>query len=96
MSDVSLLSREYRGVRKVSGPLLFVESASDLPYACTVSITGPSGPPRNGQVIEVSDDMTVVQVCRRLRRTILDSMAAPAAARNCVAPITASNSRRVI
>jgi V/A-type H+-transporting ATPase subunit B len=59
---VSLLSREYRGVRRVSGPLLFVESASDLPYASTVSITSPSGPPRNGQVIEVSDDMTVVQV----------------------------------
>ena len=62
MSDLSLLSREYRGVRRVSGPLLFVESASDLPYACTVSITNPSGPPRNGQVIEVSDDVTVVQV----------------------------------
>ena len=62
MSEVSLLSREYRGVRKVSGPLLFVESASDLPYAGTVTITGPTGEPRNGQVIEVSDEMTVVQV----------------------------------
>ena len=62
MSELSLLSREYRGVRKVSGPLLFVESASDLPYASTVTITGPTGAPRNGQVIEVSDEMTVVQV----------------------------------
>ena len=62
MSDLSLLSREYRGVRKVSGPLLFVESASDLPYAGTVTITGPAGAPRNGQVIEVSDEVTVVQV----------------------------------
>ena len=62
MSDLSLVSREYRGVRRVSGPLLFVESASDLPYAATVSISSPSGPPRNGQVIEVSDDVTVVQV----------------------------------
>lgn len=59
---MSLLSREYRGIRKVSGPLLFVESASDLPYAGTVRITGPAGAPRNGQVIEVSDEVTVVQV----------------------------------
>jgi V/A-type H+-transporting ATPase subunit B len=62
MSDLSLLSREYRGVRKVSGPLLFVESASDLPYAATVSISTPSGAPRHGQVIEVSDQVTVIQV----------------------------------
>lgn len=62
MSDLSLLSREYSGVRKVSGPLLFVESASDLPYAGTVSITSPSGAPRHGQVIEVSDAVTVIQV----------------------------------
>ena len=61
MSDLSLLSREYRGVRRVSGPLLFVESASDLPYAGMVSITSPSGG-RHGQVIEVSDEVTVVQV----------------------------------
>jgi V/A-type H+/Na+-transporting ATPase subunit B len=59
---LSLLSREYRGVRKVSGPLLFVESASDLPYSSTVTITSASGAHRNGQVIEVSDEMTVVQV----------------------------------
>ena len=62
MSDLSLLTHEYRGVRRVSGPLLFVESASDLPYNGTVSITSRGGAPRHGQVIEVSDDMTVVQV----------------------------------
>ncbi|HET6452081.1 MAG TPA: V-type ATP synthase subunit B [Spirochaetia bacterium] len=59
---MSLLTHEYRGVRRVSGPLLFVESASDLPYNGTVSITSRGGAPRHGQVIEVSDDMTVVQV----------------------------------
>ncbi len=62
MSDQSLLSREYRGVRRVSGPLLFVESASDLPYNGTVTIQIPGAAPRNGQVIEVSEEMTVVQV----------------------------------
>ncbi|MGA2976646.1 MAG: V-type ATP synthase subunit B [Spirochaetia bacterium] len=57
-----LVSREYTGVRKVSGPLLFVESASDLPYAGMVSITAPGGVRKSGQVIEVSDEVTVVQV----------------------------------
>jgi V/A-type H+-transporting ATPase subunit B len=46
----------------VSGPLLFVRSASDLPYSGTVSITTPDGGIRSGQVIEVSEDVTVVQV----------------------------------
>jgi V/A-type H+/Na+-transporting ATPase subunit B len=46
----------------VSGPLLFVHGASDLPYSGTVSITAPGGDTRSGQVIEVSEDVTVVQV----------------------------------
>jgi V/A-type H+/Na+-transporting ATPase subunit B len=57
-----LVTREFRGVRKVSGPLLFVESASDLPYASTVSIHSPDGTRRSGQVIEVSEAVTVIQV----------------------------------
>ena len=62
MIDSSLLSREYRGVQRVSGPLLFVHSASDLPYNGTVSISSPGRATRNGQVIEVSEEVTVVQV----------------------------------
>jgi V/A-type H+/Na+-transporting ATPase subunit B len=62
VTNPGLLSREYRGVRRVSGPLLFVHSASDLPYGGTVSITSPGGGTRSGQVIEVSEDVTVVQV----------------------------------
>ena len=49
-------------MRKVSGPLLFVESASDLPYSGTVSIHSPDGTRRSGQVIEVSESVTVIQV----------------------------------
>ncbi len=62
MNEAPLLSKEYSGVRKVSGPLLFVEGASDLPYGSTVSILSPSGGRRSGQVIEVSEQVTVVQV----------------------------------
>ncbi len=62
MTNPGLLSREYSGVRRISGPLLFVHGASDLPYGGTVSITAPGGGTRSGQVIEVSEDVTVVQV----------------------------------
>jgi V/A-type H+-transporting ATPase subunit B len=57
-----LLRREYRGVRRVSGPLLFVERASDLPFNSVVRIRTPGGDLLNGQVIEVSREHAVVQV----------------------------------
>jgi V/A-type H+-transporting ATPase subunit B len=63
MSDqAQLLQREYRGVRRVSGPLLFVERASDLPYNAVVRIRTPEGKLLNGQVIEVSEESAVIQV----------------------------------
>jgi V/A-type H+/Na+-transporting ATPase subunit B len=62
MSEALPLSREYLGLRTISGPLLFVQSATDLPYGGTVSITAPGMARKSGQVIEVSDDVTVIQV----------------------------------
>ncbi len=62
MSDTTLLRREYRGVRKISGPLLFVEQASDLPFNSVVRIHTPAGGELNGQVIEVSEGLAVIQV----------------------------------
>ncbi len=63
MNDpVSLLQKEYQGVRRVSGPLLFVGAASDLPYNAVVRIRTPDGRELNGQVIEVSEETAVVQV----------------------------------
>ena len=63
MTDApELLSREYSGVRRVAGPLLFVEGASDLPYNAIVRIRTPAGGTLNGQVIEVSEEIAVVQV----------------------------------
>ena len=61
MSD-TLLRKEYRGVRKVAGPLLFVERASDLPFNALVRIVPPAGGELNGQVIEVSEELAVIQV----------------------------------
>ena len=61
MSD-PLLRKEYRGVSKVAGPLVFVERASDLPYNAVVRIVGAGGRELSGQVIEVSGEHAVIQV----------------------------------
>jgi len=56
------MRQEYQGVSRVSGPLLFIESADDLPYGGVVEITASDGRRRSGQVIEVSEEITVIQV----------------------------------
>ncbi len=61
-ASAELLSREYQGVRRISGPLLFVERASDLPYNALVRVHTPDGGLLNGQVIEVSEETAVIQV----------------------------------
>jgi V/A-type H+-transporting ATPase subunit B len=57
-----LLRREYLGTCRISGPLLFVEGATDLPYNAVVEIVAADGSRRGGQVIEVSEELAVVQV----------------------------------
>lgn len=56
------LRKEYSEVSYVSGPLLFLENAPDLAYNAIVRIKDASGRERGGQVIEVSDKFTVLQV----------------------------------
>jgi len=58
----TLLKKEYREVSYVSGPLLFLHSAPDLAYNAIVRIKDGTGRERSGQVIEVSDKFTVIQV----------------------------------
>ena len=62
MRDAGLTRVEMKGARRISGPLLFLERASDLPYGAMVSVNAPDGGRRSGQVIEVSDDLAVIQV----------------------------------
>jgi V/A-type H+/Na+-transporting ATPase subunit B len=59
---VDLLKKEYTSASYVSGPLLFLDGAKDLPYGAIVDITDGSKRVRGGQVIEVSDEFTVLQV----------------------------------
>ena len=62
MKSEELMKKHYSGVTRIAGPLLYLRSASDLPYSALVEITTPDGEKCGGQVIEVSDTIAVVQV----------------------------------
>ncbi|GGM66414.1 V-type ATP synthase subunit B [Thermogymnomonas acidicola] len=52
----------YRSISQISGPLLFVEKVGNAAYNEMVEITLPDGETRQGQVLDTSKDMAVVQV----------------------------------
>jgi len=58
----TLLKKEYTDVSYISGPLLFLENAPDLAYNAIVNIKDGNGRLRGGQVIDVSTDVTIIQV----------------------------------
>ncbi len=62
MNRESLMLRQYSGIGQISGPLVFVERAADMPYGAMVSIEAPDGSMRSGQVIDVSEELAVIQV----------------------------------
>jgi V/A-type H+/Na+-transporting ATPase subunit B len=59
---MDLLTREYKTVSQVIGPLIFVEAVQNVTYGAMVDIYPPDGGRRSGQVIEVSDEYAVIQV----------------------------------
>src|SRR3990167_8759390 len=54
--------KEYKTISKVAGPLIFVEKTEPIGYADIVKIALPNGEVKNGQVLDTSDDIVVVQV----------------------------------
>ncbi|MDR7554365.1 MAG: V-type ATP synthase subunit B [Armatimonadota bacterium] len=59
---MELATKQYQSISYISGPLLFVEGARDLPYGAIVNIHLPDGSIRGGQVIEASERVAVIQV----------------------------------
>ncbi|MDR7483207.1 MAG: V-type ATP synthase subunit B [Armatimonadota bacterium] len=59
---MELATKQYQSISYISGPLLFVEGAADLPYGAIVNIHLPDGSTRGGQVIEASEKVAVIQV----------------------------------
>ncbi len=53
---------EYTSVTRVAGPLLFLEGVEDAGYQELVEITLPNGDKRNGQVLDTSKGLAVVQI----------------------------------
>jgi len=58
----SLITKEYRTVSQIKGPLIFVERISDVAYNEIVAITGPDGQIRLGQVLEVNRQTCMVRI----------------------------------
>jgi len=54
--------KEYKTITRVAGPLIFVEKTEAVGYADMVSIQLETGEIKNGQVLDTSDDMVVVQI----------------------------------
>ena len=59
---MTLLKKEYNDVSYISGPLLFVNAASDLAYGAIVDIKDASGKSRGGQVIQVSEKLSLIHI----------------------------------
>ncbi|MBS3175807.1 V-type ATP synthase subunit B [Candidatus Woesearchaeota archaeon] len=54
--------KEYKTISKIAGPLVFVEKTEPVGYGNLVKITLSNGEVRNGQVLDTSDTIVVVQV----------------------------------
>ena len=54
--------KEYKTISMVKGPLIFVEKTEPVGYADIVKIQLSNGEIKNGQVLDTSDDIVVVQI----------------------------------
>src|SRR3990167_5269049 len=54
--------KEYKTITQVKGPLIFVEKTDPVGYADIVKISLQNGDVNNGQVLDTSDEIVVVQV----------------------------------
>lgn len=59
---MDLITREYKTISRIAGPLLFLEDVPKASIGEMVTILLPDAMSRTGQVIEVSEKYTVVQV----------------------------------
>ena len=62
MNSMSLVTKEFRTVSQIRGPLIFVERVSDVAFDEMVEIVDPTGNLRVGRVLEVDNDIAVIQL----------------------------------
>lgn len=56
------MSKEYRTITEIAGPLVFVEKTEWVGYGELVEVGLPDGTTKRGQVLDTSKDLVVVQV----------------------------------
>lgn len=56
------MTKEYKTINRIAGPLVFVEKTEPVGYGEIVKLTLPSGVQKTGQVLDTSNEIVVVQV----------------------------------
>lgn len=65
--------KEYKTIKNVEGPLIFVEKTDPVAYGDIVEIETPDGKRKKGEVLDTSKDMVVIQVYEGTRGLGRDS-----------------------
>lgn len=59
---MTTVSKEYKTISQIAGPLVFVKKTEPIAYQELVSVKLSDGTVKRGQVLDTSDDMVVVQI----------------------------------
>jgi V/A-type H+/Na+-transporting ATPase subunit B len=59
---MSIVSKEYRTISQIAGPLVFVEKTEPVGYNELATVTMPDGTQKRGQVLDTSGKHVVIQV----------------------------------
>ena len=62
IKNQNLITKEFKTVSQIRGPLLFVERVNEVAYDEMVEVIDPDGGKRLGRVLEVEDDMAIIQL----------------------------------
>ena len=62
MSKKSHVGLKYYSIKEITGPLIFCKSVSGVSFGEIVKVLTPSEGEKIGQVIDISDEITVIQV----------------------------------
>ena len=57
-----LIGREYVGVQRIEGPLIFIRNTHDIGYQELIECIDASGKLRTGMVLDTADDLVVAQL----------------------------------
>ena len=56
------MQKEYKTIKEISGPLVFVEKTEQVSYGELVQVSLPDGTTKRGQVLDTSNEIVVVQI----------------------------------